>query len=347
MKKNYTIFYSWQSDLPSSTNRNLIESCIKNAIKVIQTNNNEEIEVEVNIDRDTLNKSGSPNIADTIFEKIRKSDIFICDISLINNGLLSRFTKSRKTPNPNVLLELGYAIHLLGWDRIICVNNLRFGEVEDLPFDLRGHRISVYNSSEKDCKQKLTSILKHAIPAIINNYDSIEEKHENDKFASHDRNIFNELNKICNETTLMDGISTAVDSLFTNEYYYRTWNNLQEFYEKMQNRFLSEELHLLCKGFLKDLSQFKNLCVKKFFRNKNSNFQSRYDANGNEIQMTAEEEFDYLQSITYSPRKEPFTNESYNDADDRIYKLQDNLLELSKAVKDSYGKFVMAIKRKL
>ena len=34
MKVN--IFYSWQSDLPNSKNRNLIESCLRKAIRLLK-----------------------------------------------------------------------------------------------------------------------------------------------------------------------------------------------------------------------------------------------------------------------------------------------------------------------
>lgn len=43
----------------------------------------------------------------------------------------------RATPNPNVLVELGYAAHSLGWDRIIVVVNTAHGAIEELPFDFR------------------------------------------------------------------------------------------------------------------------------------------------------------------------------------------------------------------
>jgi hypothetical protein len=69
------IFYSWQSDLPNSTNRSFIEKALERAAKSIQRD--DSIEVEPVIDRDTRNIPGSPDIAVTIFKKIDKSDIFV------------------------------------------------------------------------------------------------------------------------------------------------------------------------------------------------------------------------------------------------------------------------------
>ena len=150
MKKVYVAFYSWQSDLEAKSNKNLISGCIEKAIKEINDKFSSNFEFEVNIDRDTRNENGSPDIADTIFEKIRKTDIFVCDVTIINNIFSGDQLKKRLTPNPNVLIELGFAIHVLGWERIICINNTKFSQLELLPFDIRGRRISTYNSDNYD-----------------------------------------------------------------------------------------------------------------------------------------------------------------------------------------------------
>ena len=132
------IFYSWQSDLPNATNRGLIEKALEDAAKDIR--NDDSIQVEPVIDRDTVGVPGSPDIAHTIFGKIEQAQVFVCDISIINQN-----TSSRSTPNPNVLIELGYAIKALGWDNIIMVINSAFGKPEELPFDLRMRRVITYH----------------------------------------------------------------------------------------------------------------------------------------------------------------------------------------------------------
>ncbi|MBD2104947.1 hypothetical protein [Leptolyngbya sp. FACHB-261] len=135
------VFYSWQSDLPNSTNRGFIEKALENAVKSIR--NDESIEVEPVVDRDTTGVPGSPDIASTIFAKIEQTHIFVCDISIINSG--SQF---RPTPNPNVLIELGYAIKTLGPERIVMIMNTAFGVPEHLPFDLRMRRVITYKIPE-------------------------------------------------------------------------------------------------------------------------------------------------------------------------------------------------------
>jgi hypothetical protein len=155
----YTIFYSWQSDLPNNKNRSFIEKCIERAIKT--TGNSTEFEPYFDYDRDTKNTTGSPDICETIFSKIDKSDLFIGDISIVNNDYAGR-----KSPNPNVLLELGYAAKKLGWSKIICFYNLEFGDINDLPFDLSHKRIFTYDSRRTDEESRVSKGLVKAIRQI-------------------------------------------------------------------------------------------------------------------------------------------------------------------------------------
>ncbi len=143
------VFYSWQSDLPNNSNRSFINDAIKKAINKLSY----EIKVFAEYDRDTLGTTGSPDISDTIFTKINKSDIFICDISIINKDY-----PGRKTPNPNVLVELGYAAKALGWEKVICLFNKKYGELTDVPFDINHRRILVYDSDKANEKQRVSEI---------------------------------------------------------------------------------------------------------------------------------------------------------------------------------------------
>jgi len=151
-----TIFYSWQSDLPNKTNRSFIEKCIRKAIKDCSEKISSGLVLD--FDSDTRGKTGSPNITQTIIDKISKSDIFICDISIINQDYTGR-----KCPNPNVLFELGYAVKLLGWDRIICIFNNSTGDIAELPFDINHHRMLQYNPSTEDIAKIISNQILHAI----------------------------------------------------------------------------------------------------------------------------------------------------------------------------------------
>lgn len=162
MKKH--IFYSWQSDLPNSENRGFLETCIKAAIRELNKEN--EYDIQFRIDRDTLEVSGTPSIADSIFKKIDNSLFFVADVSIINSDY-----RKRKTPNPNVLIELGYASKVLGWDKIICIFNEDYGSYEDLPFDIKFRRPLVYSLSNKNKSDVKKEVVKK-IKDNINSYNS-------------------------------------------------------------------------------------------------------------------------------------------------------------------------------
>jgi hypothetical protein len=126
--------------------------------------------VEPVVDRDTQGVAGSPDIAKTIFQKIEKADVVVADVSLINSA-----PQGRPTPNPNVLLELGYALHALGDERVVLVFNTAFGKIEDLPFDLRMRRVTPYCSTEsapersterKALESKLDDAIRAALGSI-------------------------------------------------------------------------------------------------------------------------------------------------------------------------------------
>jgi hypothetical protein len=131
------VFYSWQSDLPNASNRGFIHDALKNAAAAIAAD--DAVAIEPVIDRDTQGIPGAPDIASTIFAKITAADIFVCDVSIVSR------TETRATPNPNALIELGYAFKALGPERIVLVFNRAFGVITELPFDLRARRVLAYD----------------------------------------------------------------------------------------------------------------------------------------------------------------------------------------------------------
>jgi hypothetical protein len=141
-----SIFYSWQSDLDDSINRKFIEDVLIRSLHSICKNDSEFIEPL--LDRDTAGLSASPPISESILAKITQADVFVADVSTTNLE-----SSSRPTPNPNVLIELGYAVARLGWNRVLLIQNSAFGGPEQLPFDLRGRRVILYhlNRDTADC----------------------------------------------------------------------------------------------------------------------------------------------------------------------------------------------------
>jgi hypothetical protein len=172
---SFKVFYAWQSDLPNNFNRGFIRSAIEAAVMSLSADA-ELIEAvrEFKIDHDTKDVPGSPAIAETILSKIRECDVFICDLSTIDPNA------SRKAPNPNVLLEYGYALAVVGEQRIIAITNAAYSDPKDLPFDLQHKRWPIsyclgedsssdssYRSREKD---RLQATLSNAIKAIVQTF---------------------------------------------------------------------------------------------------------------------------------------------------------------------------------
>ncbi|MGH9868166.1 MAG: hypothetical protein ACREAA_08395 [Candidatus Polarisedimenticolia bacterium] len=143
---NRVVFYSWQSDLPNRCNRGFIQTALEQTAAEITADNN--VAVEPVVDRDTQNVPGSPDIASTIFTKIVAADVFVADVSIT-----TRARGKRPTPNPNVLIELGYALKALGPERVILVFNRSFGKIEELPFDLRSRRVLTYEMPDVDAER--------------------------------------------------------------------------------------------------------------------------------------------------------------------------------------------------
>jgi len=130
-----TVFFSWQADTPTRENRNFIERALDRAARRIGDDTTiEKATRELAVDRDTKGVPGSPPIVETIFSKIDQASIFVPDLTFIGTR-----ADGRKTPNPNVLIEYGWALNSLGHGCIVPVMNTAFGDptAEAMPFNLR------------------------------------------------------------------------------------------------------------------------------------------------------------------------------------------------------------------
>jgi hypothetical protein len=147
----FRVFYSWQADLANATNRGLIHDALEATAKLLAADR--DIAVEPVIERDTKGLTGSPDIIAEILKKIDHADAFVADISFITPVQKRRkkgAPKLKRCPNPNVLLELGYALRRHGWERVVLVFNEHYGSIEDLPFDLRNRKAVPYRSAPED-----------------------------------------------------------------------------------------------------------------------------------------------------------------------------------------------------
>ena len=161
-----TIFYSWQSDLPGSETRNIIQDSIKDAVRLLRDT------VDIEADRDTKGEFGSPDIAQTIFSKIDDCNIFVADVSAVCRYEATDKDGNKKVkymPNPNVMLELGYAAHVVGWDNVICVLNADYGAPEDMPFDIASRRLTPFSLKDGKSKGEIKRYIKGVIQDTVEN----------------------------------------------------------------------------------------------------------------------------------------------------------------------------------
>ena len=104
-----TVFFSWQSDLPET--RSTIFWALEWAVRDLDRRGT--LDEALRVDQDTDKVAGWPDIAATILEKIEGCELFVADLTPINGP----DPEARLTPNPNVMLELGYALaHRHGTD---------------------------------------------------------------------------------------------------------------------------------------------------------------------------------------------------------------------------------------
>ncbi|MFM0420451.1 hypothetical protein [Paraburkholderia aromaticivorans] len=130
------IFWSWQSDESTKRHRDFVKEALDQALGVVSSDLNLSEAERPELDHDTKGEPGLVEIATAIFEKIKEAAVFVADVTPI-----AVTPKGKHVANPNVMIELGYALHALGRESIVLVWNTDSGiKNEDLPFDLRHRR---------------------------------------------------------------------------------------------------------------------------------------------------------------------------------------------------------------
>lgn len=174
MKK--TIFFSWQTDRPGKVCRNFIDEALHRALVILQQEEDVPIEEadrhELEVDRDTKGVPGMPPIVETIFKKIDAASVFVADMTFIGTR-----AGGRPTPNPNVLIEYGWAFKSLSYTPLIAVMNTAYGEptADSMPFDMRHLRWPITYNCPEDAspdvrrreKESLAKTLAAAIKGIL------------------------------------------------------------------------------------------------------------------------------------------------------------------------------------
>ena len=160
------VFWSWQSDFAPKSCRHFIREALLEAINAAGAELGLEDAERPEIDHDTKGTLGMVEITATILEKISRSAVFVADVTTIGET-----GAGKALPNPNVMIELGWAMSELGPERIIVVLNEASGSTpDDLPFDIRHRRVLTYSladgvdsktrqAAKKDLVRSLTAVL--------------------------------------------------------------------------------------------------------------------------------------------------------------------------------------------
>lgn len=142
MVPQYRIFYSWQSDNYKA--KDMLQQAldeVKNQLK------GKGIAVQIE-------QGGGCgqfiSIEDSVRIKIRRSDIFVGDVTPVGNVSL----KGKLLPNANVMYEMGVATECMSADRILAVAMKGDWKVEDMPFDFSHYTMLLYNPKKDFHKLK-------------------------------------------------------------------------------------------------------------------------------------------------------------------------------------------------
>ncbi len=166
------IFWSWQSDTPPQIGRFLIRDALNLIVKELKADLaiDEPVRRQLNLDYDRKGVPGSPDLANTILRKIRESAVFVADVTPVG------VTKDdKKLMNPNVAIELGYALEYVGDNGLLMILNTAYGDRDSLPFDLRHKAGPIMFELKEDAtkteleevKAELVAQLKGAIRASL------------------------------------------------------------------------------------------------------------------------------------------------------------------------------------
>lgn len=173
------VFWSWQSDRDPKLHHYFVRDALKGACKLIASDPDYEEADRPEVDHDTKNVAGTPDITSTILGKIASANVFIADVTpvgmtdpaVLQPGVaVDKRSEPKYLQNPNVMSELGYAERALTQDRIILVaNRAHYPGPEALPFDWR-HRsgAKTFMLADGATKEEIAAELKRFAEVLKN-----------------------------------------------------------------------------------------------------------------------------------------------------------------------------------
>ena len=170
---NTKVFYCWQADSPTKTNRFLIRDALCSAIEQL----NEDSPIELQLDEAAEEVQGLVDIPEHIRRKLESCSIFVVDLTIV--GKVTMPGSDKVQPNSNVLFEAGYVLAMmrrrnLDPPPVIVVMNTAYGGPKQLPFDLGWRPVIIYNlgreatgSERSEQGARLAGSLKQALRSVI------------------------------------------------------------------------------------------------------------------------------------------------------------------------------------
>lgn len=185
------VFWAWQFDLPGKIARHFIREALAEAIGSINGEIEEPDEAfQMQLDYGRKGLKGSPDLAIEIMKKIEAASVFLADVTPVGKGPPYRTDDGKDSDgkplmNPNVAIELGYALSSLKTDRVLMVMNNHYGKREDLPFDL-GHKGGpiFYKLAPEASKDDITKEKKKLVGVLIEALSEYVPKLEREPFPA-------------------------------------------------------------------------------------------------------------------------------------------------------------------
>ena len=172
------VFWAWQYDLPGKISRHFIRSALEDAIA--QINQIQDIDEPdeffqtglMQLDYGRKDLKGSPDLAIEILKKIDAATVFVGDVTPVGKGQPYKTDDGKDSDgkllmNPNVAIELGYALKSLTTENVLMVMNNHYGRRDDMPFDL-GHKSGpiLYRLAPDASKQEIEAQKKKLVATL-------------------------------------------------------------------------------------------------------------------------------------------------------------------------------------
>lgn len=178
-ERNVKVFWAWQYDLPGKIARHFIRGALEEAIRLI--NQADEIDEPnevfqtgaMHLDYGRKNLKGSPDLAIEILKKIDNATVFVGDVTPVGKGQPYKTDEGVETDgkplmNPNVAIELGYALKTRTTENVLMVMNGHYGKRSDMPFDL-GHKGGpiIYNLAPDAKREEIEAERKKLVAILV------------------------------------------------------------------------------------------------------------------------------------------------------------------------------------